>query len=260
MCFLTFQVHAQIPLSNKADSLEFLKIIQNRVATIDIFIDKFNGVFEPNSPKTDSFRQKCLMAVSHSNLILKDTAIFRKFMLEVVKDSLQLQKGDSAWYAETVVELVFNQKKEKASLILQYVCQQKNSDCEWVIKGIKADFIEKSFAQKKEDKYILPNKDATDFLILHDILEKDKKNAYQYMSAEKPNVRDIFLFGIQTGSIKFTKVEKVVYHFLNLKNWIFTVEPHGVDAKIKNSGYLITTLQATDPTKKNAYLNSLQLW
>jgi len=260
LCFLTFQAHAQIPFSNKADSLEFLQIIDKRVATVDIFIDKFNGVFDEKSPKNPVYRQKYLMAVSHSNLILKDTAIFRKFMNEVVKDSLKLQKGDSSWYAETVLEVVYQQKKYYPSLLLQYVCKKNNSDCEWVIKGIKADFIEKSFAQKKEDKYILPYKDATDFLVLHEILDKDKKNAYQYMSVDAPKIRDIFLFGIQDGSIKFTKVQKIVYHFLNLKNWIFTVESHGVDAKIKNSGYLITTLQAADQAKKNAYLNSLKLW
>ena len=66
---------------------------------------------------------------------------------------------------------------------------------------------------------------------------------------------DGFYQALLAGRVRFVAVKKLKYHYLQVHDWIFTVE--NFQRSTRNSGWLISSIREANPEQRSAYLRKL---
>lgn len=248
-----------------SDSI-FEKKLLHEVKQLDQFIGRFNlneninGNKYPEEYKDSakvhlssfvSARKKILKSLFDFENFKNDTDLIKRFINDVSESSGFISFSDNNWFAEVKTTVLLNGNEKNARIILQI---EKNSKDEykWVIKGVKADFLD--FSSKKTEDFINPMSHETYFINLKKAFE-NKNNVIQYAyKGFKPDELSIFLYLISQNKIQLKQINSIRYHFLQIDNYIFTVD--FLNRSAFNSGWLISHLMETNASQKIKYLEN----
>ena len=164
------------------------------------------------------------------------------------------------WYAEAVCKFQHTSGIVEIPIILKiFTDEQKRS--KWIITGVRQNSIEEidqpnPLIKSKKLKFINPASHGNNFIELYRGFE-DKANLTDYFedaffSSKRGNS---FYQDLLKDRIKFIAVKEVKYHFLNVDDFIFTVEYFQREGL--NSGWLINTLKDATINDKVLYIKTL---
>ncbi|SDL31569.1 hypothetical protein SAMN05421823_105179 [Catalinimonas alkaloidigena] len=228
------------------------------VKQVDEFMERFNH--QPTLFTSWMNRMDSSLQVSRQRMILslfnqEDQAWnlnqVRSFV-EQVDDSLRpahLDYYDHDWYADLECLVQYQGKPRTVHLLLRVQAEPINAS-RWVIAGAQADFLTVP-ASVDSTTSLTPFSHGTDFMNLTRALH-DRQNIRNYLPQEfEVNTLSVFTFLSATGQLEFKQVNRIVYHFLQVEGWIFTVDHFNRPSR--NSGWLISSLQPADAAAKQRY-------
>lgn len=229
------------------------------VKQIDEFIERFN--FEDETLLRTYFTEKFPEEeVTHEDLLRTlfdhekpnwDIEIIQRFTRQVVENATsdRLAFLSENWYAEARCEILYNGKSESVVLLLQ-IEQAGLGASKWVIRQIDADFLQIP-KEVNSQKSLNPISHGTDFMGL-DKAFSDHNNLRNYLNnGFAIDEMSVFTHEVQKGKITFQQVNAITYHFLQVDNWIFTVDQYLRTGS--NSGWLISDLIPATLEDKELY-------
>ncbi|RMG75744.1 MAG: hypothetical protein D6722_00455 [Bacteroidetes bacterium] len=228
------------------------------VKQVDEFIDRFN--FDRNTlvirylsehfPAQVLSRQDLVLSLFNHGQHHWDTVMVRAFVKQVTQpdDPVYLSFYDEDWYAELACDVMYRDAPRKATLIMQ-VQQDKQGGASWVVRAVKANFLDELPDSGSEDQVVLnPMSHGTDFMGLRRVLS-DPDNLRNIVFSEfAPESMSLFMHELRNGNLVFRQVNDISYHFLQVPGWRFTLRRYLRNSH--NSGWLIDELRrATEPQK-----------
>ena len=249
------------------DSLDTRKILLE-VKQIDQFIKRFNyeeNIFngeektkaeilkeKENIIAYQTGRKKILLTLFN----LKDTSLFNSDAIDFINfvgddtNHISISYYDADWYATVICTMSYKGKNQNITLTLKNEGNNKRG-FKWIIAGANAIFINIGASIKDTTKFISPMNHELGFMDLYNVFS-DSKNILDY-TAEKyfPDNLSVFLFLVKSGEIKYVQVNSIKYHFLQVKNWSFTVEYF--NRPDNNAGWLISSMIKSNENDKLNY-------
>lgn len=240
--------------------------LRRRVNSIESFMNRFN--FEEDEignrkqvSESSSVTESFVQARNHQILSLldqqriskaKDKDFVKEFLLDV--NSLQKQAKlnfyDKQWFAEVQIQVLYKQKPQQVILILQNE-ETSPRTSQWVIRGVKADFLTIQPKQPDSLKFIPPNSHGTDFIGVPQNLS-DPQWISQFAARDvEIDPLSIFFYAVYSGEITFKQTLRASYHFLQLDHWIMKVEEVNQDST--SAGWLVAELIKAGPEDKSRY-------
>ncbi|MEJ7740092.1 MAG: hypothetical protein WKF97_21950 [Chitinophagaceae bacterium] len=162
------------------------------------------------------------------------------------------------WYAEALCKFEYNGKMIDVVILLK-IQHDADGGSKWTIAGAYSRFITPvkypiAFQHEYRGiKFLNPMSHATNFLSLSSAL-RDKPNIRDYLDTNfihYPASR-AFLRAVLNNQLKYRFVKNVVYHFLQVDGWIFTISRFSRPSV--NSGWLISNLKKASDREKDAYV------
>jgi hypothetical protein len=166
------------------------------------------------------------------------------------------------WYAEARCGFLYNHVTVDVRLILRV---QLNPDhtAEWVIAAVKPACELKEDAASapvapvgKKKLFIQPAANDTyfseldrDFANKRELASLFDRRFFQRRSS------GAFYEALLTDKLKFVAVREIKYHYLQVPDWIFTVE--NFDRPTRNSGWLITSIRRANAEERSDYEKKL---
>jgi hypothetical protein len=253
-------------LSDRSDSVFEEKLLYE-VKQLDQFIGRFNlseniyGSKYPSELKDSlkmhqasysSVRKKILLSLFDFDNIKSDTSVLKGFINEVVENSRIINFNDKNWFAVVNTTILFNGSEKNSRIILQIEKNAKD-ELKWVIRGVKADFLE--ISSKETNDFINPMSHETYFIDLRKVFEnKNHVKQYAYDEFKQDNL-SIFLYLVSQNKIHLKRINSINYHFLQIDNYIFTIDFFNRSAY--NSGWLISNLISATESQKEQYLENV---
>lgn len=230
-----------------------------KVKQIDEFINRFN-----HDPYTLAIRQN--PGLTHQANLYSlfnqedeswDFQIVEEFVEEMLRQpgSRILDFYDSGWYAELSCTFLYRGQPRDLTLVLQNQISP-NGGSKWVIVSVvqpmKEIFCEDIPKAKNSSHYLHPMSHVTNFMELERAFE-DKDNLQNFFDSWNQGM-DFLAFknGVLNGTLKYQSNHRITYHFLQLENWIFTVDYF--PRRHLNSGWLISSLREASAEDKQRYL------
>lgn len=226
-----------------------------KVKQLDEFFERFNNddstlirrYLENNNKEVDFNRTEII----ESLLFLKDTknSVKTSFLQEVVSNEWELSYFDEKWYAELDCEFTLGEESYPVYLFLEPYHTSVGS--KWVIRSVDADFLPDRKVNDTSN-ILNPVSHATDFLGLHKALKDTTYFGNYFHPDYEFHLPTSFFYLVKFGVLNLEQVNKVTYHFLQLDNWIFTVNNY--HRNNKKSGWLIDNIVSVTPEIKEKYL------
>ena len=251
----TMTSHAQI-LSFGNDSTitgyDSLVFVTN-VSHMDEFFSRFNGEsYRADKPEDNRNRADGVLLLFDGEYLKSagDSALVaaRTFCEYVAKDSIMLDDYQGDWYAEVTCTGLMNRQPVEFKLYLSLEPRIKNA-YKWVITGADGDLFRTSRQQHVDGLFLSPTDNEMQFMSLkrvtrdfYEFVDEYTKDSY------RSDPLSIFLTLVRTGLLKITHVDHLVYHFMDVPGYVFTVSK--VRRKTLNSGWLITELKPCDEFEK----------
>lgn len=165
----------------------------------------------------------------------------------------ELRLSDACAWAEATCIFTFN----KAEVTLSLILQQETFDEDrrrWAVAGVRG--LSKAGFYDETRVTISPVDHELHFMSFNDLMNHDHRLA----SAMRAISRDIdelsfFLALVQSGTLKFNRVDDLKFHFTDVPNYVFTIED--ISRPGNNSGWLITSLIRVTEREKQHYINQL---
>lgn len=246
------------------------KIFVYRVKQIDEFFERFNN-------DTSSFIREVYRSYGIKFNIDRPTLIRSLFNYRTntwlqssidsfVNKALSTQMpsgrnfyGDD-WYAEANCKFRHHSVEIEIPVILKIQTDDQGRS-KWVICGVKKSLAGESsrliaMSEINLEKFITPSSHANYFIELAKVFE-DKKNLSSYFDESffrRDNAIAFYNASLQ-DNIKFLHVKSIKYHFLQVSNYIFTVEYF--PRKDLNAGWLINSLKQVTLPEKNKFVKQL---
>ena len=265
---ITTGLHSQV-FENDAGQRE--KLFIYKVKQIDEFFERFNN-------DTGSFIRRLYKARGVKFKIDRPTLIKSLFNYETqswpngaidsfVKKAMQVQMpsagnyyGDD-WFAEVVCRFSYNNNVIEIPVILR-TDTDRYKRSKWIITGVKQMLFRSATALPAKNrttvplKFISPVSHGNDFAALEKTFD-DKQNlsAYFDQSFFQKNNTTGFYNAILKNQIKFLSVKEIRYHFLQVNNYIFTVQHF--ERNSLNAGWLINTLTTASAADKQHFRKEL---
>lgn len=230
-----------------------------QVKQVDEFIERFNGqkntvlleYMRKYYPEDKMERYELLTTLFNHQDSTWDLNLVKAFLREVndPEQPVYLDYYDQDWYAQVDCEVTYKGKKQAMSLFLA-VESSPDLASEWVIKGVKADFL--CLPELENSKNMLnPVSHATDFMNLHKLFEQPEfARGYMHKNFQG-NLLTLFYHELSEERLKLREIRKISYHFLQIRNWIFTVSQFRRPGR--NSGWLIHSLSPMTEAEKSRY-------
>lgn len=237
-----------------------------QVKQVDEFIERFNGekstvlleFAKKHYPEEEMERYELLTTLFNQEDSTWDLELIKAFLRDINKpeDPSFLSYYDDDWYAQLDCEVYYKGNPEQLSLFLE-IESTPELESEWVIRGVKADFLCLPEAEKT-GSMLNPVSHATDFMNLHKLFEQPQY-ARGYMHKHfQGNLLTLFYHELSKKRLKLKNINKITYHFLQIQNWGFTVSQFRRSGL--NSGWLIDTLTPmTEAEKANYRVQQLSL-
>lgn len=238
---------------------QFFKRFNNRE---DIFtgVEKSREVYINEKKDLTGFqteRKKSLITL----LNFSDSALIKKketidFINYAGDDSNHVELGynDEEWYAKVDCSFKYRGQKQDIQLALKREGTNKLGN-KWVISGVELPFVNLNPTRTDTVKFISPMNHEVGFMDLFKVFS-DHSNIVQYTyTGLTPDKLSIFLFLIKTGELQYLSVNSIQYHFLQVKNWLFTVDYF--NRASNNSGWLISSVVNMSDTEKKDYKSNV---
>lgn len=249
----------------------------NRERNFAFEVKHIDELFERFNNEDDAFIVKYLKENFNNITISRRSLINNLFNRE--KDNWNLNEADNFlnevtdtlkpvyldfysenWYAEALCRVDYNGRAIDVVVVLK-IQTAANGGSKWVIlsahsRRIVSNETIKFRGNASHTKFINPMSHATNFNSLSRALN-DKSNIRDYIDNifwQSSSSRD-FLTALLKNRLRFQYVKRIKYHFLNVDNWIFTVERF--QRPSVNSGWLISSLLKASDKEKVAYKNLL---
>ena len=258
--FLASAAYAQKPPATKVSFTQ-------EVDVLDEFVERFNNqdrllnkqyeqIKNRRTPhQTRAFLLKGLFNYQNKEWNLLDMKSF----VQSVTDSTSprfLKFADQNWFAELFATVDHGGKSEKISLILRF--EQGPLFSRWLLVGARGNLLKAATADSLPALFkpidtlrgINPAAHGNDFISLYRALD-DRKNLRCYADRNELHHPELnrFLRLLQAGRISISQIDHVVYHFMQVDGWIFTVSCFPYKPQ-NSSGWLIGQLYpANEPIK-----------
>jgi hypothetical protein len=177
-------------------------------------------------------------------------------------DSLGFMRDE--WYADASCYFLYHEDTVKANLILTLQLNP-NGTAQWVIAAVKPRFplVVKNVPSivtisnvAEKHRFIQPAANETYFAELErDFADKQRladlfdKRFFEHRNATP------FFEAVMRGQIKFIAVAKLQYHYLQVHDWVFTVE--NFERSSRNAGWLITSIRNVNAEERASYIKKL---
>lgn len=278
-CWVIFQLLKHVKLLRKIIIIFFLLILfqpvfsqaddnirfSGRVKQLEDFYNRFNFrtdilgkiisdinnvIVEINSSKINFSKNQLIRFLLNSEKKL--TVIDSMFIKTVCENNKPIVLGfyDDNWYALAQCNITFTNKQETLNLTLRNEVYPGHKS-KWVIAGADAGFL--NLLQKPKDtlSIISPISNDLNFLELSKAFNQPE-NLSQFFD-KTIDLQEIPVLAslITSKQIKFNGVKRIVYHFLQIDGWIFTVE--FFNREQGNSGWLISDIIKCNNEEKLKY-------
>ena len=240
------------------------------VKQIDEFFERFND-------DKDSFIRKTYQSyntpytIKRADLVRTlfnyethnwDTAVIDSFIAFVTnkKNPSLLNFYGSGWYAEALCRFQYQGSEIEVPVILR-IDAGKDNRSKWMVTGIRSNEFPATQIQQPpitadSTRFIQPASHGNNFIALGRAFE-DREHLSYYFDKTLLAGRNAggFYNALLLGQLKFLYVKRVTYHFLQIRDWIFTVQSFPRAAL--NSGWLINSLAKVTDEEKQQYIKSL---
>ncbi|MCW3126055.1 MAG: hypothetical protein JWO03_1713 [Bacteroidetes bacterium] len=242
-----------------SQSFSFMDDFLNKRAVQEVkllseFADRFNmtdTVFLIDTTIKPSRYLNILSLFNRANKKFHNDSSVISFTNDILRDSFLIDFTDSNWYAVAHAVFVYRGVKRNIPLTLKHVKNQGRG-YSWVIVGANIDALNVKL-DRIESQKIDPVDNELSFLSLSKGFNS-KNGLLSYTSADFDiDYLSVFLFLAESGTINFTQIDSVSYHFLNTPNWIFKVEYF--NRMDLNCGWLISEISPSTDTQKAGYKN-----
>ncbi len=262
---LTLPLHAAAQIKNDLDG----RFLMAETKQVGQFFRRFNseeGFKGKRFSRRDSmYHNKTMRQFYISNSFDKfnhniSESLKASFVDQVVnKDPQFLDFHGGDWFAQVDAMFVYNGKLEHGILFLSL--EKENKGYKWVLSNIYFHpFVEmfnnvtdgwdtKSYGKPKMKKYIHPKSHELHFINLKtalndtNVLEDYIKNNHQ------PDFLTLFIFEMKRKKLALRSINKVKFHFFQIKNWYFELTE--MRRESKNSGWLISDMAFVSEKDKN---------
>lgn len=231
------------------------------VKIVDEFIDRFNNTENTLITKYSTIhlnRQQAIKYLFNKNNSQWDTLLIQQFIQQVINSNTELNFYDKFWYAQLRCQFIYQGIRREALLTLENQIFISGAS-KWLIVGIYAPFLDTEHCADDlqvprpldKSRTLNPMTHATNFVGLKRALADVNNIRNYYCQSCNSDELDFFALELCNGSLKLASIDQIVYHFLEVDNWIFTVEY--IYGKTFNSGWLISTLKKASQTEKKMY-------
>ncbi len=165
----------------------------------------------------------------------------RAFIDEMVMQDRYLDFHGGNWVAE--VHCTFSYQGGARPLILYLVLEEAEVGSKWVFDAVFFDLYEQMLTKRSLEAsvpFLHPMSHELDFMNLNKVF-RDPFEVGQYVKRDfQPDFLTLFLYELSQGKFTFQTVNKVRFHFFQLKGWYFQV--NDIQRQSPNRGWLITQL------------------
>jgi|GEM_PF-3438045 len=157
---------------------------------------------------------------------------------------------DRDWYAEVRLDVRYKQKPQQLTLLLQ-VEQTQPEVSRWVVRAVKADFLDFSPKVPDSSRIIPPNSHDNDFVgVPRDLADPGAIGHFTAREVQL-DVLSLFLYAVYHRELVLKKTTGVTFHFLQLDGWIVRVAERGAEGT--PGGWGVEELIPADPSAKRRY-------
>ena len=232
-----------------------------QVKGIGEFMARFNSdehlKFNMHLPDSMSQRKKDILSVCNyeiSRTIPDFENVINGFIKTIEENDLKLQFSDSTWFASGGFDVQYKKKPIKLNLLLTPHEARPNRFC-WALVDVGGKDVN-LLADTTKWVGISPTDNELDFM---ELAGKSRTQRGNFPGFRKPG-KDIdylsaFVALVQSGVVTINHCDKITYYFLNVPNYIFTVE--NFIRESSNSGWLISSIIPVDDYKKQSYLRTV---
>lgn len=226
------------------------------VKSLDEFVNRFNGVEVPNFIKNSSAPQNrttyvraLFDTVFYPNADAEKTRVVDEFVMEVVKNNIEIDMFDSLCYAQAHCIFIYKGKEVELDIVLQYE-NIRDDYYKWAIVGVNG-LSDAGLLPKQEEGYISPVQHEFHFREL----SKAFPHMYNYCKRDYRIDQLSYLLAMMEGNeVKFRSCEYHHYYFFSVPNYLFIVSyKNRIDT---NTGWLISDVVELPTTEKQSVINS----
>ncbi|HEY4111981.1 hypothetical protein [Puia sp.] len=252
-----------------------------KVVQLDEFIHRFNNdtiseirqYYLSHNRPWDKSREQLIRSLFNYTTQRWDTLQMDRFIRRVTNpeqpDYLGFMRDQ--WYAEATCQFLYRAEIVKATLVLKLQLNPDGS-AQWVIAAVKPGFpLAAPKKQRVKDgsplittisavvprrRFIQPAANETYFAELgRDFADKHRLADLFDRSFFERRYSGAFYQALLRNRIRFVTVKRLRYHYLQVHDWVFTVE--NFQRQTRNSGWLIASIRPVNTEQRSDYLKKL---
>ena len=179
----------------------------------------------------------------------------KKDFIEAMTSSINpsfLDYYGGRWFAE--VDTKFTYEGQSRTVVLFLELERENKGIKWVINNVYFYPFTKIFYNDSTAlaKFLHPMSHELDFMNLIKVFNEPETVEYYFDEGYKPDFKTLFLYEIKNGNMAFETVEKVSFHFFQIKDWYFQLEEFNRPGY--NTGWLISNISRIPEEQKSMLL------
>jgi hypothetical protein len=212
--------------------------------------DISNVTIELNSNKIKFSKYQLIKFLFNSEkIITNEDSLFIQEICKKTNPEI-ISFYDDNWYAVTKCNVTYNNKAENLDLSLMNEVYPGHKS-KWVICGSDANFL--NVLQKAKDSLSIlsPISNDLNFQELTKAFNQPDNLSQFFEKNTKLAQFPVLAALMKSKQIKFNNVKNIVYHFLQIDGWIFTVDFYNREQG--NSGWLISEVKQCTKEEKQKY-------
>lgn len=257
-CFLLFTIMASLIADGQTSLLDAQ--FNATVKSVDEFMARFNGIeSKPGVANEGESRRNNILALFDYTIESRTSSLenFKNTLTEFVSTiderNVQLQLVDVNAWSEVKTKFIYGKKSLKITLVM-HLEHINNDEKRWVIAGVRG--LEQAGLYDKGLSVISPVEHELHFMGLSDLFLQNKSLIASCRSSQRDiDELSMFLGLTMCGSLKFSEVSDVEFHFTNVPGFIFTIRE--IMREGSNCGWLITDLKRANDKEKEMFINNL---
>jgi len=267
LCLLgiTVQIHSQV-FENDAGHRE--KLFIYKVKQIDEFFERFNDdtasfirrLYQTRGVTFKIDRPALIKSLFNYETRSWPNGAIDSFTKKAMGTSTVTYCGDD-WFAEVVCQFEYNNSTVEIPVILRTDTDPYKRS-KWMITGVRQTLFRSAVASPVYTKtggplkFISPASHGNDFIELIKVFgDKQNLSAYFDQSFFQKNNATGFYNAVLKNQLKFLSVKEIRYHFLQVNNYIFTVQYF--ERNSLNAGWLINSLITASAADKQRFRKEL---
>lgn len=230
------------------------------VKSVDEFMARFNGLEnKPSVANEGESRRNNILALFDYTMESRTSSIenlkktVNEFVSTVDERNVQLKLVDANAWSEVETKFVYDKKSITVTLVmhLEHINKEEKR---WVIAGVRG--LEKAGLYDKGLSVISPVEHELHFMGLSDLFQQNKSLIPSCRSSQRDiDELSMFMGLAMGGSLKFSDVSDMRFHFTTVPGFIFTIRE--IMREGSNCGWLITDLKRANSKEKQEFINNL---